>query len=271
MNYNSVYYLNNEGIFKFFNKNYFPGEEPDETDFSINDFDFNIARNIDEQYYPKSNIILDKIVSVFDNNSQNLEPIKRKIFGIIYREKNSVFTNIKNEEIDSSTNDETFLKRKRGISKKRRFENQDNIRKKIKRGFLNYALITNINNILNIYKIPLYLEKFPQKLVVDIAKKTNKNLLSMRLEQIFEKKELYDGKNLNNYNHNLKVIKSKEVQENRELKAILGKKYCELFEEYINSGEFKNEINRLKKYKMDDNYIERYIYLAKHLNKFFSE
>ena len=69
----------------------------------------------------------------------------------------------------------------------------------------------------------------------------------------------------------MKVIKSKEVEENRELKAILDKKYCELFEEYINSEEFKNEINRLKKYKMNDNYIERYIYLAKNLNKFFSE
>ena len=34
-------------------------------------------------------------------------------------------------------------------------------------------------------------------------------------------KELYDKKGLTNYNHSLKVIRSKEVQENLELKTIL--------------------------------------------------
>ena len=97
----------------------------------------------------------------------------------------------------------------------------------------------------------------------------------MSLEEIFKKKELYninDKTCLNNYYHNLEVIKSKEVQENSELKTILNKKYFELFEEYINSKEFKvDDINRLKKNKMNDFYIERYIYLAKHFIEFFSE
>ena len=94
----------------------------------------------------------------------------------------------------------------------------------------------------------------------------------MSLEQIFETKELYDKKGLTNYNHNLKVIRSKEVQENLELKTILNKKCCELFEEYINSKEFRvDEINRLKKKKMNDSYIQRYICLAKHLIEFFSQ
>ena len=70
----------------------------------------------------------------------------------------------------------------------------------------------------------------------------------------------------------MKLVKSKEVQENKELKKILNKKYFELFEDYLNSKEFKiDEINRLKNNKMDDVYIKRYIYLAKNFIKFVRE
>ena len=53
---------------------------------------------------------------------------------------------------------------------------------------------------------------------------------------------------------------------------IMNKTICELYEEYINSDEFKiNEINRLKNNKMQDEYITKYISLAKNLIEFFSE
>ena len=260
-------------IEKSFIRNFILGEQQSETDSSSLFFALNCGeKNIEEKSYPYFNINLDKIDSGFDNFSQIFEPKSTNIFKVIYKERNSLFTNIEDKEIDTSTNDETFLKRKKGFKKKRRFENQDNIRKKIKRGFLNKALIIKINNILNDNKIRLYLERFPQKLVCDITKKSNKSLLNMSLEHIFEIKELYDENDLNNYYHNLKVIKSKEVQENFELKAILNKTYSELFEEYLNSKEFKvDEINRLKENKMENSYIERYIYLAKHLIEFFSD
>ena len=260
-------------IEKSFIRNFILGEQQSETDSSSLFCALNCSeKNMEEKSYPYFNINLDKIDSGFDNFSQIFEPKSTNIFKVIYKERNSLFTNIEDNEIDSSTNDETFLKRKKGFKKKRRFENQDNIRKKIKRGFLNKALIIKINNILNDNKIRLYLERFPQKLVCDITKKSNKSLLNMSLEHIFEIKELYDENDLNNYYHNLKVIKSKEVQENFELKAILNKTYSELFEEYLNSKEFKvDEINRLKENKMENSYIERYIYLAKHLIEFFSD
>jgi hypothetical protein len=200
---------------------------------------------------------------------------KEKIFDVILREregeKNSLFTNIENEESNSNINDENFLKRKRYPQKRRRRENQDNMRKKIKRGFINKALIMKINFILKDNYIKSYLEKFPQHLVCDVTKRSNKDLINMTLEEIFEKKELYIKGDLSKYDHNLKVIKSEEVQKNSELKAILNKKYSELFEEYINSKEFKvDEINRLKDNEMSDIYIKRYIYLSKNFIKFFS-
>ena len=237
---------------KSFNKIFGLGEQQEETDTSSLFFEMNlINKNEDEQSYP--NINLDEISSIFENYTPIFEPVKAKIFKVVHRERTSLFTNLENDEIDSSTNDETFLKRKRLPEKRRRLENQDNMRKKIKRGFLNNALIIKLNDILEYNKIKSYFEKFPQNLVTDVTRNSNKDLLNMSLEEIFEKKELYnknDKNSLNNYYHNLEVIKSKEVQENPELKTILNKKYYELFEEYINSKEFKvDEINRLKKRK----------------------
>lgn len=263
----------NEDFIKSFYRNFSWREQQEETDTSSLFLETNcIKKSDDEQSYQNSELA--NINSVFENYSPKFELKNTKIFKVIYRKRISLFTILENDEIDSSTNDETFLGRKRFPEKRKRFENQDNMRKKIKRGFLNEALITNFNEILgnNENKNKPYLMKFPQDLVVNITKDTNKKLINMTLEQIFEKKELYKQKDLSKYYHNLKVIKSEEVQENPDLKAILNKKYYQLFEEYRNSKEFRiDEINRLKKKNMNDSYIERHIYLAKHFIEFFSE
>ena len=197
------------------------------------------------------------------------EANKKKIFNINYREKTSLFTNIENI---LSIKEEPFIKRKRNPKRRRRRDNQDNIRKKIKRGFINKSLIKKINELLKNSRSKLYFEKLPQNFVCDITKSSNNKILNMTLEEIFENKELYDQKYFNNYNHNINVLKSKDIQECQELKEILNKKYCELFEEYINSKEFQiDEINRLKNKEMDDAYIEKYIYLAFHFIEFFND
>ena len=120
-----------------------------------------------------------------------------------------------------------------------------------------------------------YLRKFPQHFVSDVNQTRNKDILGMTLEEIFCKKELYLPENkegLNNFLNNLKVIKSEEVEENEEFRKILNKTIKELYEEYINSDEFKvDEINRLKEKKMKDEYIERYISLARYLIAFFTQ
>ena len=192
----------------------------------------------------------------------------KKKFNVIYPEISPIITNIINK---TSKEKNILLKRKRLEKRRRRRDNQDNIRKKIKRGFLNNALYNKLNKKLKEIGSKLFLEKFPQKFACDVVKKTNKLLLNMNLEEIFELKELYNEKELKNYYHNLKVVKNKEIQENEEFKKILNKKYYELFEEYINSDEFIiDEINRLKKNKMHNTYIEKYIYLAENFIEFFS-
>jgi hypothetical protein len=257
-----------------FNEQSIIGNEQNETEYSSLSLNFiNSEKNIDQFCNFDLNMNIDEAYTKIFKPTESKEK-KEKIFDVVLREREgeikSLFTNIENEESNSNINDENFLKRKRYPQKRRRRENQDNMRKKIKRGFMNIALITKINVNLKLNNIISYLEKFPQNLVCDVTKKTNKDLIDMTLEQIFEKKELYDEDDLSKYEHNLKVIKSKEVQQNSELKAILNKKYSELFEEYINSKEFKvDEINRLKK-KYDNSYIENYICLAKHFIEFVS-
>ena len=217
-----------------------------------------------------------------DNEMQNFEltiipyeqsllknTITLKIFDVIYPGKYSVFTRIENDLSYLLKEEEMLCQRKRYNIRRKRRENNDNIRKKIKRGFFNKGLIHKLNMILKNQNINSYFEIFQQHFVGDVTKRTNNQLMNMTLEEIFEKKELYQESELKSYKHNFNLVKSIEIQENKELKNILNKKLYLIFEEYINSKEFLiDEINRLKNKKMDNEYIQRYIYLTKHFIEF---
>ena len=211
--------------------------------------------------YPFYNDILDNTVQSFEK--------KKNIFNVIYPNKISLFTKT---EIELP---EILIGRKRESERKRRKYNQDNIRKKIKRGFLS-ILIDKLNKILVSIGINLYFVKLPQSFVSDVVRKTNKEILNLTLEEIFKKEELYKldkDEDLSKYHHNLDVINNEQIQGNENFKKILNKKYYEIYEEYTNSNEFKvDEINRLKKNnseEADDEYINKYISLAQHFLEFF--
>ena len=213
--------------------------------------------------YPFYNDILDNI------NTKQLVEKKKNIFNVIYPNKIALFTET---EIELP---EILIGRKRESERKRRKYNQDNIRKKIKRGFLS-ILIDKLNKILASIGISLYFVKLPQSFVSDVVRKTNKEILNLTLEEIFKKEELYKldkDEDLIKYRHNLDVINDEEIQGNAEIKNILNKKYYEIYEDYINSKEFKvDEINRLKKNnseEADDEYLKKFISLAQHLLEFF--
>ena len=222
-----------------------------------------INNNTFSNEYPFYNDILDNI------NTRQLIEKKKNIFNVIYPNKIALFTET---EIELP---EILIGRKRESERKRRKYNQDNIRKKIKRGFLS-ILIDKLNKILASIGISLYFVKLPQSFVSDVVRKTNKEILNLTLEEIFKKEELYKldkDEDLIKYRHNLDVINDEEIQGNAEIKNILNKKYYEIYEDYINSKEFKvDEINRQKKNnseEADDEYIKKYIFLAQHLLEFF--
>ena len=193
-----------------------------------------------------------------------------KIFEVIRPIKVGLFTKLETDL--SKEKEDTFMKRKRYNEKRSRKENQDNIRKKIKRGFLNNALIPKINMIIKKNGGKIFFEIFKQHFVSDVTRKRNMELINMTLEEIFRKKELYHETDINFYYKNLKLVNSKEIQENKELKNILNLKLIKIFQEYINSKEFNiDEINRLKIKNMKDSYFKRYIYLAQNFIQFLTE
>ena len=202
---------------------------------------------------------------------------KKKYFNVIYPHNDSLFNKTDKEDINLITEKDeiNFLGNKRLSYRRQRKDNKDNIRTKIKRGFFNSALINKLNDKLKSIGSTKYFMKFPQNFVSDISQKRNKEIVNMTLKEIFEKKELYKQENeigFDNYLHNLKVIQSEIIKENSEFKKILNKTFRELYEEYINSDEFKiGEIGRLKEHKMEDDYIKKYIYLSRELIDFFNQ
>ena len=140
------------------------------------------------------------------------------------------------------------------------------IRVKIKRTFMNKYLINALNKLLKEAGFFIYFTKFPQKLANNMTKEKCKILMDMRLKDIFEAKELYEGNYNKNYNHNSKLVYEIEKKGKPELIMILNRKLRNLFEEYLNSEEFgKIELNRLKSsnIRLDEYYIKKYVYLAK--------
>ena len=226
---------------------------------------------------------------ILDENNkekQKLEPIaqikelsdnkKKGIFKIIYPEKVSLFTNMDNnfefkEEVDENkTEDNLFIRKKMP-----RKENKDNIRRKIKRSFFNKYVITKLNMILKNNGSNLYFMRLPQSFVSDICIKNNKKVINMTLSEIFLNEEINinnTNKDLTNYFHNLKVINNMDIKENKEFQKILNMKFYELFNEYLNSVEFQiDEINRLKKKKFENSFINRYISISKNFIDFYSK
>ncbi len=217
----------------------------------------------------KSNKVMFKVKSM---NAQN----KKQIFKVNYPDKVSLFTNTEKDNIPDEVNEKKMVKEIIKRKKRRpRKENKDNIRRKIKRGFLNTGVIKKLNQKLKNIGSNLYFMRFPQSFVSDIYRKTNKEVVNMTLAEIFVNKEINTSKNrpdLNNYYHNLKVVNSDEIKKNEEMQKILNMKYCDLFEDYINSDEFKiDEINRLKRKNMNEEFINRYINVSKTFIKFFRQ
>ena len=215
-------------------------------------------------------------------NAQNLFSLpelaqnkkKELIFKITYSPKYSLFNKTKVgtvlDEDDEKGETQSFLKQKRILIKSRK-ENRDNIRKKIKRRFFNNVLPKKLKDKLRMIGRDEYFSKFPQFFASDVDKNRNKIIVDMTLQEIFENSELYSFEDKNGYAKyldNKKVIE--KIKNNDIFKKILSKTFRELYEEYLDSDEFKiDEINRLKESKMENHYIRRYKDIAKDLINFF--
>ena len=151
-------------------------------------------------------------------------------------------------------------KMKRQRNQRVRKYNADNNRRKIKRNLFNTHIRNSLNKKLAYLGISLSFRKLNEKFVTDVNSHRSIEMLNMTLKEIYENKDNYDKPE--HYEKTKKVID--KIKDNIEFKDILNKKYGEIFEEFINSKEFNfDEIKKLKS-KKDEDYIQNYIYVARH-------
>ena len=200
---------------------------------------------------------------------------KKKIFDVIYPEKN--YKILTENEINSNSLDLfesfDFNKKTRSKVKQRRFTNQDNMRRVIKRRFTNTYLKNKFNRRLKKAGYKKFIECFPQEFAGNITREINRSIINMTFGQILTDKSIYSGKKLYQYENNLEIVNLIKKDQNSALNEMLNKKFSELFEEYLNSDEFKiGEIQRLLNATKPKSgiYIQKYEYLAKNLIKFFA-
>ena len=255
------------------------------------DFEPNITRNFsldslekDKEPIEKINSSnsLDFISSIIDHNPMpSLDEIIH-IIPINSNDQNDSFFIMELENLLTNSGSKSILVEKENLLGKKRLkrprarkEEKDDIRVKIKRAFFNTFLKNKLNRELKSIGSKKYFEKFPNHFASDPHKKRNKGIVYMTLGEIFEKKELYINENekgLFNFWQNLKIVQSEEIKKNEKFQNILNKTFRELYEEYLNSDEFKIiEKNRLEEKNLDDDYIKRYIELSENLIEFFSE
>jgi hypothetical protein len=139
----------------------------------------------DESNIPKNRQIKNEGRDIYENSNTNtiIHQTPRKRFQIIYPKKMTIFTK----------NDKVLLgkKIKRSSNKRKRKDNTDNKRRKIKRSFFNCALIKMLNKILKSMGSKLYFIKLSQEFVSDVNKETNKKILNQTIKEILENTKLY--------------------------------------------------------------------------------
>ena len=185
--------------------------------------------------------------------------------------ENYLFTKAKQDLLNSYLKGNDFSKHIRSTKRLPNFLQKHYIRVNIKRTFMNKYLLNALNKVLKEAGFKIYLEKFPQSFANIITKKKCKILMDMRLKEIFRTKELFEGIDHTNYEHNPKIVDEMEKKGKPELNMILNRKLCCLFEEYLYSEEFgKIELNRLKNLgnRINEYYLKKYVYLAKNFIKF---
>jgi hypothetical protein len=154
---------------------------------------------------------------------------------------------------------------------KQRKEKEDDIRKKIKTGFLK-KLKEIINNLLKKAGSKYIFESLPQIFIADISKKTNFEVMNLKYEEIFDysyqqiineiKIELVQSKNkskrnevaLKKYYKNKKTLdylnSNPAIRERSSWQKIRTMKYIDLLKAYFNSEEFEQSIYELYKKKI---------------------
>lgn len=211
-------------------------------DYNINLFPFDDFCNKSTEFVTRIKQDESEKAQIFGN---------KKIFNVIYTDinENNLEKRFESDESLSEKEDYSeYLKKKRSKNRQNRYTNKDLILQNISRNFFNTYLINFLNKTLKGKgNFPL-IKKFPSCLVSNVTKKFMYETLNMTLGQILSKIG----------------ITYTDIEESEINKILNTKKISELYEDYLNSNEYRNKIKKLKeKHKSQNDYIKKYIAFSK--------
>ena len=215
------------------------------------------------------NAISNKLLNS-ENKNNDTQSKKNKTKKLLFKIKHRIQNLSNTQKVNNMLNKKR--QRKKKVYKGTKYMDNYNIKKKLLTHFLNGYIFNDNNNIIRKRCIFCF-EKFPQNLIKHfIAKERIKELFGMTLKEIYTKEELYDEKNIESHfarnsdflNNLFSKVEYKDVLEQSGIKEKLGMKISDLFHEYINSDEFKNDIDGLR-IESGDAYVEKYSKIAKNL------
>jgi hypothetical protein len=214
------------------------------------------------------NTIFNKLLNSGDKNNDN-QNNENKPKKLLFK--------IKKINVNDKQKVNNLLNKKRQGEKKTykgtKYLDNFNIKNKLLTHFLNRYIKNSNNYIIKQAGCTLYFRIFPRNLILHfIAKERTKELFKMTLGEIYTNEKLYDEKNIkSHFAHNSEVIKQlfsvdkyKYVKEQSGIKEKLEMKISDLFQKYLNSDEFKDDIDGLK-VKSGEDYVEKYLKNAKNL------
>lgn len=216
----------------------------------------------------------------FEEDPRYFRQKKSPLFKVVYPEKILIFTkaDIKLKGYFQKLHD--FSKIIRSQKKLEKYLYPHYIRVVIKRRFFNTYLKEALNKMLREAGYMTFFGNFAESFVINVSKPLNNKIMNMNLRQILISKEFYakkEGNDGDSYLNNLRIVEKIEKEGSFELNFILKRKIWDIYDEYINSQEFNEEIMRLKAdtkrkndKKKDDYYIEKYIFCAEHFIEFFA-
>jgi hypothetical protein len=248
--------------------------ENDKLNSSNTNHESNAGLNDNSESYniTKENKFLNKKRKFIEENHFIFIPTENNndLRKLINEIKNDIIKNDKIKMYFSKNNSDDVFNQKKGKKKKNitcRKENTDNINKKIKTRFLK-LLKEFMNKKLKAAGCKKRFKYIQQTCASNTNKDFNKEMLSMKLKDFFTKNILVsmNVKNikktdLTNYEYNKKVYE--HLIKNNYNFNFLDKTFIELFDEYLNSKQFEEEIDILKnnnKEKLE--YIKNYIIKA---------
>ena len=200
---------------------------------------------------------------------------QRKIIDVIFDEfsKNDLQINDK-ESIINSQKKKKYCKKIQNIRKRK--ENADNIRKKIKSRFFK-ILKNTVNEKLKKANLKIFFKNLPQAFISNVSKDKNKSIFNLTFKELYSKnfcEEDLKESDLSNYYHNISIInyleQNNEISKKTNYLNFKNIKIYQIYKEYLKSKEFEVEITSLKKEKESDKYIKNYIIKAGNLFEFFS-